>query len=263
MHINIVDVLCVDDNGQLKNPGFMLQIAVMFNNIDFAKYLINRSVPALVQTLFSEIVAESNWPDDHSLVEVAELMLPYLVSAFGESSWHYSQLVQASMKCDRPDLLRVFLSHETVYKNVAGWNWYDILESKDCFQKYLSVGCVRVVLGEGLCINPRDDDVFTPPVLHDAIDVNCTGLVKLYLRAGADTTQLASRTVSYSRSTSTPAQYARKKEREECAELIEQFFPTLAQLCLWTVRLNLRKPMSKYVDSLCVPVELKHEIVLP
>ena len=259
---SLLNVLCVENN-RLINPSRLIHLGGIFNNVSFVKHIFTLCGPQFLKDHFADCVKKSLWPGQQSSVEMAELVLPHLVGALGEWSGQYVRLVRVAVKMDRPDLLRVFLSNETFYQNAVKADWYDILDSRHCSHTYPAVCCVRVLLGEGLCVNPRRDELPCPSVLHDAVEVNCTGLVKLYLRAGADSTALAYRGDQHSSNTFTPAQYARKKGHEECAELIEQFFPTLAQLCLWTVRLNLHKPMSKYVDSLCVPVELKHEIVLP
>ena len=259
---DMFDVLCADGDGKLQNAGHLLELARAFNNVDFARHVISRCDTTLLQSHFLKAAEQTFWPG-HTSVEVAELMLPYLVDACGPHSVTHSSVVEALIYADRPDLMRLFLSHERFYEDVANKNWNDILEDRSISYNYPSVACVRVMLGEGLCINPRDDDLYCPTVLHDAVELNCTGLVKLYLRAGADTGILAYRGYPHPATSLTAVQFARKEGNEECAELIEQYFPSLVHLCLWTVRLNLRKPMSKYVNSLEVPLELKHEIVLP
>ena len=259
---DMIDVLCVDGDGKLRNAGKLLKLARVFNNVDFARHIISRCDTMFLQSHFLKAARQIFWAG-HTSVEMAELMLPYLADACGLHSVTHICVIGLLVDADRPDLLRVFLSHERFYQVVANANWYDILECRSFSYLYPSVACVRVMLGEGLCINPRDDSLPSPTVLHDAVEVNCTGLVKLYLRAGADTGMLAFPGYPPPATSLTAVQFAQKEGHEECAELIEQYFPSLVHLCLWTVRLNLRKPMSKYVNSLCVPSELKHEIVLP
>ena len=263
----LIDILCVDKDGKFssKSAPWLLEVARQCNNVGVFRAVVSRCEDQLLESRFSGLVQRPHYWHAGSCFsfEIAETMLPHLLSAFGKCSRKYTRTVQALLISDYPNVLRVFLSHESFYKNTEK-NWYVLLGGKDRdYHAYPSTACVRLLLGEGLCINPRDDTLPSPTVLHDAVEINCTGLVKLYLRAGADRTLLAYRDFPRSQGTLTPAQYARKKGQDECAELIEQFFPTLTQLCLWTVRLHLHKPMSKYVDSLCVPIELKCEIVLP
>ena len=262
----LIDILCVDQDGRLfpRSGPQLLDVASRCNNVGFHRAIVSRCEAQLLESHFSEFCPDSLFwhPGSSFSFEIAETMLPHLLSAFGMCSSKYTRTVEALLISDCPNVLRVFLSHELFFKSNEK-NWYVFLDRKNLMYAQPSTACIRVLLGEGLCINPRDDTLPSPTVLHDAVEGNCTGLVKLYLRAGADRTLLAYGDFPRSEGTLTPAQYARKKGHDECAELIEQFFPTLTQLCLWIVRLHLHKPMSKYVDSLCLPVDLNCEIVLP
>ena len=134
-----------------------------------------------MESHFSTVVRCSFWYcGGRFSFEIAETMLPHLLSSFGKCSRKYTSAVQELLKSDCPNVLRVFLSHESFYKNTDK-NWYVLLYREKCKYPYLSTACVRVLLGEGVCINPHDDALPSPTVLHDAVEGNCTSLVKLFL----------------------------------------------------------------------------------
>ena len=230
----LIDILCVDQDGKFfpRSAPWLLEVASRCNNVGFLRAVASRCEAQLLESHLYDLVPHAFFWESGSCFsfEISETILPYLVSAFGKCTRKYTRTVQALLISDCANVLWVFLSNESFYKNTEK-NWYVFLDRKYRKFAYPSTACVRALLGEGLCINPRDDALPSPTVLHDAVEMNCTGLVKLYLRAGADRTLLTYRDFPRSEGTLTPAQYARKKGHVECAELIEQFFPTLTQLC--------------------------------
>ena len=174
----LIDILCVDHDGKFfpRSAPWLLEVASGCNSVGVFRAVVSRCETQLLESHFSTVIRGSFWYcGSRFSFEIAETMLPHLLSSFGKCSMKYTRTVQALLNNDCPNVLRVFLSHESFYKNTEK-SWYVLLDGhgKDGEYAYPSTVCVRILLGEGLCINPRDDTLPTITVLHDAVEVNCT-----------------------------------------------------------------------------------------